>query len=327
MARNSGRRDSNGEPKGKLEHDVDGLFKLPLAEFISARKTLAARLKQAGQGNEAERVKALGKPSISAWAVNQLYWNHREAFDQLISTGERFRQAQTSSRAGKIADMREALDLRRDVLSRLSHLATELLRDAGHNPSWDMMGRITTTLEAMSAYASLPDAPPAGRLTHDVDPPGFESLASGFPSAGMTEVKQEPPRVTSSKNSVITTTNTRQGPTTADVRQLKETRQARVAAAKLSLQNAKRSLTESRVRAQRVQAEQKKANADEKEAEKQRREAERRFEKAKAALEDAAQRARSVAADVEEAVKAVEDAERTVEKASKELESVFRESS
>ena len=103
---------------GKL-NDVDALFRLPLAEFISARKTLAARLKQGGNGNEADRVKALVKPSISAWAVNQLYWNHREAFDRLIATGQRFRQAQTSRSASKVADIRGALDARREVLSGL----------------------------------------------------------------------------------------------------------------------------------------------------------------------------------------------------------------
>ena len=49
--------------------DVDALFTLPLPEFIGARKVLAARLKKAGHGDEANQVKALAKPSISAWAV------------------------------------------------------------------------------------------------------------------------------------------------------------------------------------------------------------------------------------------------------------------
>ncbi len=161
MVRNSGKRESNGtgkenETSGKLEGDVDALFRLPLAEFIAARKTLAARLKQVGRGDEADRVKALVKPSISAWAANQLYWKHRETFDRLIATGQRFRKAQTSGLAGKVAEMRGALDARREALSDLSRLATELLRDAGHNPTLDTMRRITTAREAMSAYASRP---------------------------------------------------------------------------------------------------------------------------------------------------------------------------
>ena len=89
----------------KLEDDVNALFKLPLNEFIEARKTLAAQLKKSGQAIDAERVKLLAKPSISAWTVNQLYWNHRESFDELMASSQRFRKAQTS---GKIAEMRAA---------------------------------------------------------------------------------------------------------------------------------------------------------------------------------------------------------------------------
>ena len=323
MVRNSGKRESNdagkeNDTRGKLEDDVDALFRLPLAEFIAARKTLAARLKQVGRGNEADRVKELVKPSISAWAVNQLYWEHREAFDRLIATGQRFRKAQTSGLAGKVAEMRGALDARREALSDLAQLATALLSDAGQKPTSDTMRRITTTLEAMSAYASLPDAASPGRLTHDVDPPGFESLASLGPGAGMTERTEKPARITQSQRSVSAANTQRKAAPDRDARQLEEVRQARIAAAKVSLQDAKRVLIAARARAHSAQAAQKRTDADAKEAEKHKRAAEQRFEKARAAAEDADRRALTVTAEVEEAVKAVEDAERAIEKASKE---------
>ncbi len=340
--RNSGKREGVGEgigseTKGELEEDVDALFKRPLAEFIGARNNLTARLKQGGRTNDANLVKALAKPSISAWAVNQLYWKHREAFDQLLATGQRFRQAQTSRTAGRIADMLGSLDARRETLSHLSELAPALLRDAGHNPMPDMIHRITTTLEALSAYASLSDGPTPGRLTHDVAPPGFESLASLIPSANTAEGKDELARVTPSQKSGSVVPKTRQkAPPGGDVQkvlQLEDTRRARIAAAKISLQEAKRLLTEARPKAQRLEAAQKKANAETKDAhakarqaEKQVRQAEERFKKASAASEDAAQRAQRIAAEAEEAAQAVEDAKRTVEKASKELESLFQES-
>src|SRR5881628_3383475 len=78
--------------------EIDALFKLPLTEFVGARKALAARLKQNGFVSEAEGVRALAKPSISAWTVNQLYFQHREAFDELIATGQRFRKAQATGK-------------------------------------------------------------------------------------------------------------------------------------------------------------------------------------------------------------------------------------
>lgn len=332
MARNSGKthtkEDTNvSETKGKLEDDVDALYRLPLAEFTAARNTLVGRLKQGGRGNEADRVKGLVKPSISAWAVNQLYWKHRDAFDRLIAPAERFRQAQASRLARKVADMRGALDARREALSHLSDLATVLLRNAGHNPTPETIHRITTTLEAISAYASLPEASRPGRLTHDVDPPGFESLASLMPGAGMTELTEETARVTSSQKSGRPATSAQRKTASAgDARQLEETRQARIAARKASLQESKRLLTDARAMTQSLEAAQKKAYAEAKDAEKHRREAEERFEKARDASEEAARHAQSAAAEVAQAVKAVEDAKRTVEKASKELEKLFRES-
>src|SRR5262245_2189620 len=161
---------TGGETTGKLKDDVDALFKVPLAEFTGARNSLAARLKRDGHADDASLVKALAKPSVSAWAVNQLHWKHREAFDRLLETGQRLLQAQTSNAAGKAADLRESLDARREALSHLSDLATVLLRDSGHNPAPDMIHRITTTLEALSVYAALsprarPDGPTPGRLT------------------------------------------------------------------------------------------------------------------------------------------------------------------
>jgi len=306
-----------------LEADIDALFRLPLSEFTGARNALAAQLKKSGRGDEAALVKALGKPPVSAWAVNQLYWNHREAFDQLLASGERFHKAQTS---GKVADMRNALDARRETLSELSDLATSLLRDQDHNPSLDTIRRVTTTLEGMSVYASRSDAPRPGRLTHDVDPPGFESFGSFVPSAGMTKPAKEPARITPSQKSSGATKTRRKVAPDGDASQLEETRKAKIAEAKASLQDARRSLTEARARAQRLEAAQKKADADATKAEKLRRDAEQSLQKAKAAAEDAARRARNAAVETQEALSAVDDAERAVEKASQEIESLVGES-
>src|SRR5215831_9595070 len=175
-----------------IDNDIDALFRLPLPEFIGARKTLAARLKKEGRIEAADRVKALAKPSISVWAVNQLYWRHRNEFDRLIAAGQRFRRAHTS-RTAKAGELNEALEARREALNHLSDLAAALLRDAGHSATQDTMRRIATTLEAMSAYAALPDDQAFGRLTKDLDPPGFESLAPFIRAVPTT--KSEPPAV------------------------------------------------------------------------------------------------------------------------------------
>jgi hypothetical protein len=311
----------------KLDDDIDALFKLPLTEFVGARKALAARLKQNGFVSEAEGVKALAKPSISAWTVNQLYWRHREVFDELIATGQRFRKAQAT---GKMVNMREALDARREALSRLSELATEALRTAGHNPSLDTLRRIGTTLEALSAATSVSDRPTLGRLTEDIDPPGFDSLGSFAPSAGLTKRAAEPLHVSPSKKHVsptrkIVTASSKAQEAAAGASRQKE-RQARINAAKASLQHARKSLIAARAAARSLEGAQKKSEATAKEAARTRREAEERFKKASAASADATLRAQSIAVELTKATKTLDDAKRTVESATKELENSFRES-
>lgn len=296
--------------KGKLEDEIDALFKLPLAEFTGERNALAARLKKDGRRDDADRVKLLGKPSVSAWAVNQLYWDHYEAFEDLIASGRRLHASRSASKA---ANMRESLEARREALSELSDLATKLLSDAGHSPSLDTMRRVTATLEALSTYALLPDGPTPGRLTNDVDPPSFESLALLISGAAAPAPIKEPAR-TKPKTT-----------TTAEVRRLEEARRAKIGAAKVSLQEAKRSLTDARSRAQSLEAVQKKANTEAKEAEKHRREAEQRLEKAAAAADEAARRVQSVAAEIREVAQTVEEAKRRVEDSTRDLESLLRE--
>jgi hypothetical protein len=306
--------------RAKLNDEVDELFRLPLAEFVEARNALAKRLKQSGRDNDANLVKTLVKPPVSAWTVNQLYWQHRDAFDELLAAGQRVRQAQASGRASKLADMRQALEARREALAELSHLASSLLSEAGHSPSLDTIRRITTTLEAISA---LSDGPTLGRLTQDVDPPGFESLVSFMAGTGAaTKASQKSARSAVSQTSFAAKS---QQKSTADreAQRLEEVRQANIAAAKSSLQAAKKSLADARARAQSAESAHKKTTTEAKQAEKQLREAEERLKKASTASKAAAERAESVAEEAADATKAVEEAKRAVESASKELESLF----
>lgn len=315
----------------KPDDDVDGLFQLPLDQFIAARKSLAAQLKKSGHGQDAERVKLLTKPPISAWAVNQLYWNHRELFDELMSSGQRFRKAQTS---GKVPDMRDALNARREALTELSDLATTLLSDAGHNPSLDTIRRITSTLEAVSAFSVLPDDATLGRLTKDVDPPGFGSLGSFMPTGKTSGSKTAEPVATapnSHKKSALVAPKTKPKSSADNSRALEESRQRKLSTAKASLQNAKKTLTAALAKTESLESQQKKADAAAKETEKQRRaaekqshEAEVRFKRASSAAEAAIRRAQTIRDELVEAKETFEDAQRTVEKETKELESLFR---
>jgi hypothetical protein len=247
--------------KKSIDEDIEKLFSLPLMEFTDTRNRLAATLKKGGHADEAARVKALAKPPVSAWAVNQLYWKHREAFDRLLTAGQRLRQAQALQLAGKSPDMAGPRDGRAAAISGLLRLAAELLEHSGHSATPETMRRITTTLEAISAYALLPDASTPGRLTADIDPPGFEALAELMPA------KEPAPRI--------------------DLRESKKSRQAETIAAQALLRDAERALKAARGKVNAAEAALKKARAASNEAKKVEHQMEREAREAATELENA----------------------------------------
>jgi hypothetical protein len=309
----AGRRDTG---------EVDALFQLPLVEFTAARNALAAQLKKDGSPERAAEVKSLAKPSLSAWVANQLYWRYRAAFDRLMSTGERFRSAQAAQLSGKPADLRGALEERRAALSELARLAADTLRGSDHAATPETMRRVTTTLEALSTYGSAPGAPEPGRLSDDVDPPGFETLAALVPGVGRGDRGAGPPRVIQFQQPQRRRPGGRK-PGSEEARQAEEeARVAKRAAAQSAVQEAERALRDARHAAQQAEASLKKAAARAKEAEEKKIAAEQRLEKATAEHDAARQEARRVATEAEEAAQAVQDAEQAMDKAKQQLRSL-----
>jgi hypothetical protein len=302
---------------------ADELFRLPLSEFTAARNALAAKLKKDGDAEESDRIKVLSKPPVSAWVANQLYWKHRSAFNRLLAAGDEFRKAQAAQLAGKSADLRGSLDARREALGELTKLATEVLREAGHPSSPDMMRRIMTTLEALATYGDHPGGPPLGRLTADVDPPGFEALAALVPAGthhrsggarGQAAPRVIPFNHPKPQRAARKVADDREGS-----RRAEQERRERQNEARQALREAERALAEARRDAERAQAEMKEAAARAKTAEKEKAALEARFEKLSAAAEAARQAARQVASRAEEAAQAVDDAERAVAAAREQL--------
>ena len=287
--------------------DLDALFKVPLAEFTSARNALAAQLKKAGRQAEASEAKALPKPSASAWVVNQLYWRHRDSFDRLIKTGEQLRRTKGAQLTG------DAVTARREALAELTRIAADILRDGSHNATRDLMRRVTSTLEALSSYAALTGAPVAGRLTDDLEPPGFEAVA-GFlpdkPGSRSAQVQMRLPQAEPAKKQLDS------------ARRDEEQRKNLIAEAKAAARDAERTLNAAHREAERAVAKAETAAKRAKEIEGERAKIEKQLARAsldaKAAQADATQ----AAAKANEATRAMESAERALELARQRLQQV-----
>jgi DNA repair exonuclease SbcCD ATPase subunit len=161
----------------RVEDAVAGLYRLPLAEFVAGRDQLARQLRAAGDREAARRVAALRRPSISAWAANQLARAAPHAMAELLEVGAALRQAQQDALTGQpgaARRLRSTSAQLRAAISRLSQRAETLLGRAGHAASDATLARLAATLQA-AATADQPTraALAEGRLAGDLDPAGF----------------------------------------------------------------------------------------------------------------------------------------------------------
>jgi hypothetical protein len=174
-----------------LNAEIDRLYQLPLADFTRERNALAARVKAEQGAEAADHIKAVAKPAIAPWVINQLYWRFRPEFMALLAAGDTFRLVQQQRLGGAEVDMGPAMRARQSALDMLLGHATDLLKEAGHQPSPEMRQRLQGSLEALAAYGTGETAPRHGRLTAEVSPPSFAALAAMLPAVDLPPVPSQ----------------------------------------------------------------------------------------------------------------------------------------
>ena len=186
-----------------LDSKIDALYATRLDGFVAARAALAAELK----GGDARRIRQLKKPTSVPWAVNQVYWHAREAFERVQRSGTALRRAQVAALEGQSANVHAAVDVHRKAIASAVERAIQLSQAAAIHPSRD---GLTRTFEALS-LASTPPEPP-GRLTHPLQPGGFEMLAGVEPARRGGPERDVPPRTGAPTRELTPRTTAVKGP-------------------------------------------------------------------------------------------------------------------
>ena len=155
--------------RGTLESRIDALYQLVPGEFVAARNALAKELAGAGDKEAANRVKKLAKATVTAWAVNRVVAVHADDFQAAVDAGQAVRAA-----LGGKGSIQEAMSQRRDAVDALTAAAVAQLESLGSTAGPDAQRRMSRTIEALVTAPGDEQAP--GRLTHDLDPPGFEAV-------------------------------------------------------------------------------------------------------------------------------------------------------
>jgi hypothetical protein len=153
--------------RASIDPDIDRLYQLPPDQFVAARNALA---RQAGA--EGAAIRRLAKPSLAAWAVNQLFWQQRAAYQELIDRAADIRATHEAAARGRSADLRGAGRAHEEAVERALKATLAILSDSGHPVTDATRQAVAITLRG------LPGGEPHGRLTRQIEARGFDMFAS-----------------------------------------------------------------------------------------------------------------------------------------------------
>jgi len=277
-----------------VEAAIDALYQAPLDQFTAQRNELASALRKGGDREAADRVKALPKAGVTAWAVNQVFWRHEAAFRALLAAGEAQRSAHVAHGRGTPADVRAAAETRQRAVEVVIEHAVEALGGPA-SVSADARHRIAGTLEAL-ASAGVPAGLAPGRLIADLQASGLEALSA---LAGLVPPPPAPPPVRPARPVLV---SRRDQPSSAESRaEAKAEAAARERAQRIASAKARLAERELALKVAKAEA------AD----------AERVEKKARAAAESGTARVTELEASLEEAREAERTARRALTQAMK----------
>lgn len=162
--------------------------------FVAARDDLARRLRSTGRRDDAAAVKRLRRPTVAAWALNQLSRRVPDDVRRLILLGEELRLVQQEVLAGGDRDrLRAATRARRSAVAGLADAALGLLAEEGRAGAEAHRDEVMATLEAASLEAGAGAALLQGRLASGLAPSaGFGALDDDAPAPSPPRPGPEP---------------------------------------------------------------------------------------------------------------------------------------
>jgi hypothetical protein len=159
------------------EQALDELYAAAPEDFVSERKRIAKALGESGLDEDARQLAKLRKPSVAAWALNQLSRQSRRDVDLLLDAGHRLREAQAGILGGAEREtFEQARKAERDAVSRLTAEAEELLRTRG-TASASSLNQIGESLRAAAISPEGRELLARGRFTQPLQTQGFDLVA------------------------------------------------------------------------------------------------------------------------------------------------------
>lgn len=166
---------------------IQELYGVAPDEFVKRRDELARTLREEGDAESAAVVAKLRKPTVAAWAVNQLARRRPDDLAALFEIADRVEKAQRRAVSGRKAPLRETVRELRSAVNDLAASAASYLEDVGSQPATHRDG-IAATIQAATVDEEVREAVRDGRLERTAEAPGFGTLAGlGVPAEAANE--------------------------------------------------------------------------------------------------------------------------------------------
>jgi hypothetical protein len=165
-----------------LDEAIDELYGAGLDAFVPLRSKLVRELRAQGDKDEAEQLAKLRKPTVFAWALNQLARHERRDVDLLLDAGHRLREAQAGVlRGSDRVEFERARDIEKDALRRLERAAGKLLTEERGSAASSLLQQISSTLRTAAVSEEGRELLARGRFVAPLESEGFGALAGLAP--------------------------------------------------------------------------------------------------------------------------------------------------
>jgi hypothetical protein len=177
-----------------IERAADELYALAPADFTTARDELAKKLREDGQRDAAKEVKSLRKPTLAAWALNQLKRRRKKEVDQLLAAGRALQKAQEKLVSkGDRAGFQRAAAKERELVAELARDAAAPAGEAGVGATGGLEEKLVATLHAAALDDETAAELFAGRVVRERQAVGGFGDAPVQVSAPPARAPKEPP--------------------------------------------------------------------------------------------------------------------------------------
>lgn len=149
------------------------LYGLPLSEFIETRDAWAATEREGGDAQLAKDVRALRKPTATAWAVNLLARGVPDLLEELVELGDQLREAQARSDGTR---MRSLDQDRRRLMAQVSDEVVAVAEQHDQSLSAAAVAGVDETMKAALADPAAGRAVLDGMLVTGLSAPGLGAV-------------------------------------------------------------------------------------------------------------------------------------------------------